>query len=97
MIVYTTKPLTRKRFPGDNCTRLKPDIQFGKVEDNYKSDSGDAAVIHVKINNTSLANEQNTKNMNFPVIKYFDNQVPKVVLVLQDMAVIMFEKLGITT
>ena len=34
--------------------------------------------------------------MTFPVIKYFDHQVPKVVHVICNMTVIVFDHLGIT-
>ena len=41
--------------------------------------------------------KQNINMLTFPVIKYFDNQGPKIFRVLRKMMVSLFEHLGITT
>ena len=43
-----------------------------------------------------MATKKNTKNMTFLLMKYFDHQGPKVVFVLREMTVSVFEHLGKT-
>ena len=54
-------------------------------------------MIHVKIYKASMATKQNTKKLDFVMIKSFGHQGPKVVRVLREMAVSVFEHLDITT
>ena len=95
--VSNPKPLTGKPDTGDNCPWPEPAICFYKMEDDDKSDSGDDAVIHVKIDKSSTDTKQNVNNLTFPVIKYFDHQGYKIVRVLRKMMVSVFEHLRITT
>ena len=97
MIVSNTKPLTGDHLPGDKYTGLDPAILFYEVEDDDNYDSGNEAVIHVKIDKSLRDTKQNTKKWTFPVIKYFDHQGPKVIRVLREITVIVFEHLEITT
>ena len=76
---------------------LNPAIHFYKVEYDDRSDSKDQAVINVRIEKLSMDTNQNTNNMDFPVVTYFEHQVPKVVRVLHKITVRVFEHLGITT
>ena len=48
-IVSNHKPLTGKPFTGDKCPWTNPVICFYEVEYGDKTDSGDDAVIHVKL------------------------------------------------
>ena len=86
MIVSNTKPSARNNLPGDKHTGLEPAILFYEVEDDDNYDSGNEAVIHVKIDKSLTATKQNTKKWTSPVIKYFDHQGPKVIRVLREMA-----------
>ena len=95
--VSNTKPLTGNNFTGDKHPRLKTYIWFCKVEDSDKYDNGNEAVIHIKIYKSSEATKKNTKKPTFSVIKYFDCQGPKVICVINEMTVRVFEQLGITT
>ena len=61
------------------------------------SDNGDDSAIHVKIDKASNDTKQNINMLTFPVIKYFDNQGPKIVRMLREIMVSLFEHLGITT
>ena len=88
--------LTGKPFTGDKCTWPEPAICFYDVEDYDKSDSVDDAVINVKMYKASTDNKKNSNILTFPVIKYFDHQGPKIVHVLRDAMVGLFEKLGFT-
>ena len=94
--VSNPMPLTRKPFTGDKCPWPEPAICFYKVEDYDNSDSVDDAVIHVKNYKASTDTKQNINMLTFPVIKYFDHQGPKIVHVLRDMMVSLFEHLGFT-
>ena len=67
------------------------------MEDDGKSDIGYDAVMRIKIDKDSMANNENTKKLTFPLIKYFYNQGPKVIRVLCEITVSVFEHIGITT
>ena len=67
--VSNTKPLTINRFTGDKRPGTEPAIPLYKVEDDYKYDSGNVALIHVKIDKSLMAAKQNTNNQTLPVIK----------------------------
>ena len=95
--VSNPKPLTRKPFTRDKCPWLEKAIFFYKVEDDDNSDSGDDAVIHVKIDKASTDTKQKINNLTFPAIKYFDHQGPKIVCVICRIMVRLFEHLGMTT
>ena len=95
--VYNPNPLDRKPFPGDKRPSLKSGIRFYKVEGNDKSDNGDKTVIHFKIYKSGAATKQRIKRLNSLVMKYIDRQGPKVVCVLHEINVEVFEHLGITT
>ena len=58
MILSQYKPLTGKLPPGDEHTRIKPEIQFYKVGVVDKSDKGYGASILIKIDKSSLANKK---------------------------------------
>ena len=88
--------LTREPFTGDKCPCTEPAICFYEVEDDDKYDSGNDAVIHLKINKASTDTKQNINKLTFPVMKYFDHQGPKIVRMLCEMMVSLFERLGIT-
>ena len=96
MGVSNSNPFTGKYSPGDKHSRLEWAIHFYEVEDNDKSNIGDEEVIHFKIDKALSATNQNIKKMTFQVITYFDHQGLKVIHVLRDMRVIIFEHLGIT-
>ena len=95
--VSNFKPFIGEPSPGDQRPGIKPSIHFYGVEENDNYDSGEKAIIHVKIDIFSTATKQNTKNLNFPVIKYSCFQGPKVIRVLREMMVGIFEHLGVTT
>ena len=42
-----------------------------------------------------MPTNKNTNNLTFPVIKYFEHQGPKIVRVLREMTVVMFENIFI--
>ena len=90
----------RKTFPGDKLPGIDPDIFFYEVEYNDKSDNGDDAailIIHIKIYKASTDTNQKNQKLIFSVIKYVGHQGPKVIRMLQNMTVSVFENLSITT
>ena len=97
MIVSNPKPLTGNHLSGDKHTGTGSAIFFYKLENGDNSDSGNKAIIWVKNYKALTGTKQNTKKRTFPVIKYFDYQGPKVIWVLREMTVSVFEHLGITT
>ena len=97
MIVSNTKPLTGDHLPGDKYTGIDPAILLYEVEDDDNYDSGNEAVIHVKIDKSLTATKQNTKKLTFTAIKYFYRQGTKFVRVLRENTVSIFEHLGITS
>ena len=82
MIVSNPKPLTDNHLPGDKHTGIEPYILLYGVEDNDNYDSGNESVIHVKIDKTLTDTKKNNNKRTFPVIKYFDHQVHKVIRLL---------------
>ena len=76
---------------------VEPVICFYKVEDDDKYGIGDDAVLHVKIDKASTATKKKISNLALSVIKYFDHQGPKIIRVLCNMMIMVFEHLGTTT
>ena len=95
-MVSNPKPLFRETFPGYKRPRIEPDIHFWTVEGNDNSDSGDEAVIHVKIDKSRASTKKYLKRITFPVNKSFYYQKPRVVRMLRKIMVRVFEHLGIT-
>ena len=95
--VSNNNTFTGKYFTGDKHPGLDPDFRFYEVEYDDKYDSGNESVINIKIDKSLTTTKKNTKNITSPVIKYFYHQGPKVIHMLRDMTVSVFEHFGITT